>query len=108
MRQRFKLLIVTFETFVVGLLASLVLGLLGFMRVALSGGQMAARWKTLSVSSYFLEVGWRCIAGSIAGGGGGRRIRRMSEVRRRHQPPPLSLVDAILSHVGKIIDHTHR
>ena len=38
MRQRFKLLIVTFETFVVGLLACLVLGFLGFMLVAFSGG----------------------------------------------------------------------
>ena len=38
MRRRFQLLIVTFETFAVGLLACLVLGFLGFMLVASLGG----------------------------------------------------------------------
>jgi len=38
MRQRFKLLIVTFETFAIGLLACLVLGFLSFILVVSFGG----------------------------------------------------------------------
>ena len=41
MRQRFKLLIVTFETFAVGLLACLVLGFLGFTLVVSFEGAVA-------------------------------------------------------------------
>lgn len=41
MRQRFKLLIVTFETFAVGLLTCLVLGFLGFILVVSFDGVAA-------------------------------------------------------------------